>query len=80
MATTYTEHYHFGLQKNYNDLFSMSVLTTNFESLDTVLYENFTKIDDVKSEVEDARGTYDTLAERLAAIEAQLAPSETEEE
>lgn len=80
MATTYTEHYHFGLQKNYNDLFSMSVITTNFETLDTVLYENFTELGNVKSEVEDARGTYDTLAERLAAIEAQLTPSETEEE
>lgn len=38
MSTTYTEHYNFGKQENYADLFSMKVITDNWDSLDTILY------------------------------------------
>ncbi len=38
MSTTYTEHYNFGKQENYADLFSMKVITDNWDSLDAILY------------------------------------------
>lgn len=39
MSTTYTPHYNFGKQENYSDLFSMEVITDNWDSLDRILYE-----------------------------------------
>jgi hypothetical protein len=39
MSTTYTPHYNFGKQENYSDLFSMKVITDNWDSLDRILYE-----------------------------------------
>lgn len=39
MSTTYTEHYSFGKQENYADLFSMKVITDNWDSLDAILYD-----------------------------------------
>lgn len=37
MATTYTPNFGFGKQENYADTFSMEVITTNFDTLDTLL-------------------------------------------
>lgn len=39
MSTTYTEHYSFGKQENYADLFSMKVITDNWDSLDAIIYD-----------------------------------------
>lgn len=38
MSVTYTTHYEFGKQEDYSDLFSMKVITDNWDSLDTILY------------------------------------------
>ena len=38
MSTTYTEHYNFGKQEDYSDLFSMKVITDNWDSLDDLLW------------------------------------------
>lgn len=37
MSTTYTPNFGFGKQENYADTFSMEVITTNFDTLDTLL-------------------------------------------
>ncbi|MCR5708117.1 MAG: hypothetical protein K6G82_07570 [Ruminococcus sp.] len=38
MSVTYTTHYEFGKQEDYSDLFSMKVITDNWDSLDAILY------------------------------------------
>lgn len=49
------------------------------DTLDYRLTDMTNDIADVTNEVHTARGTYSTLAERLAAIEARLPSTETEE-
>ena len=51
MATSYTEYYNFGKQEDYADPFSMSVITANFDSLDTILKNMDDEIQSLKDRV-----------------------------
>ena len=63
MSISYTEHYNFGLQKDHSDKFLMSVLTTNFESLDTILYGKQDTLTEAQQSAVDSGITATILSE-----------------
>lgn len=72
MSTTYTPHYNFGKQENYSDLFSMEVITDNWDILDGILYEFATGKQDALSPSQLAAVNSGITADIVAADTAAL--------
>lgn len=80
MSTTYTEHYNFGKQENYADLFSMKVITDNWDSLDLILY-GFSngKQDKLSAENKLSVAFVDFTDAQLAAINSGITDDDVEQ-
>ena len=80
MSVTYTTHYNFGKQEDYSDLFSMKVITDNWDSLDTILYSFSTgKQDKLDSSHKLSVSYVDFTSAQIAALNSGIDSDKVEQ-